>query len=166
MSAGRTYSYSATRLRAITVAVTRVPRCCVHVVLTRFSRDEDIVRDLVYLEEDVMVAKEVPLAHVQGKVWSMGRFKRFQTFAPNFQISVPNIRKPSTFILNDDPGNFRKGRPVGATQRSLHHCVHYTPHTAEKHQTSTPTWRPQQPSVGGTLKPRRNTSKPALSVPL
>ena len=45
MSAERTYSYSATRLRAFAVPVKRVPRCCVHVVLARFSEDEDIVRD-------------------------------------------------------------------------------------------------------------------------
>ena len=64
-----------------------------------------------------------------------------------------------------DAGIFQKERPVRQTQRSLHDCVHYTPHIAEKHQTWTPTWRPQQPSVGVTLKLPRNTSKPALSVP-
>ena len=62
-----------------------------------------------------------------------GRFKRFQTFAPNFQISVPNIWKPSRLILNMT-GIFQKERPVRQTQHSLHDCVHYTPHTAQFRQ--------------------------------
>ena len=36
----------------------------IHVVLVRFSEDEDI-RNLVHLEEDVVSGKEVPLARVQ-----------------------------------------------------------------------------------------------------
>ena len=43
----------------------------IHVVLVRFGEDEDIVRDLVHLEEDVASGKEVPLARVQRAVWSM-----------------------------------------------------------------------------------------------
>ena len=33
----------------------------INVLLVRFSEDEDMVRDFVYLEEDVVVGKEVPL---------------------------------------------------------------------------------------------------------
>ena len=43
----------------------------IHVVLVRFSEDEDIVRELVRLEEDVVVGKEVPLACVRRAVWGM-----------------------------------------------------------------------------------------------
>ena len=43
----------------------------IHVVLVRFGEDEDIVRDLVHLEEDVASGKEVPLARVQRAVWGM-----------------------------------------------------------------------------------------------
>ena len=53
------------------------PRCCstifaalIHVVLVRFSENEDIVRDLVRLEES-MGGKEVPLPRVQRAVWGM-----------------------------------------------------------------------------------------------
>ena len=40
----------------------------IHVVLARFSGDEDTLRDLVHLEEDEVSGKEVPLARVEGAV--------------------------------------------------------------------------------------------------
>ena len=40
-------------------------------VLVRFSENEDIVRDLVHLEDDVEFGKEVPLACVRRAVWGM-----------------------------------------------------------------------------------------------
>lgn len=55
----------------------------IHVVLVRFSEDEDIVRDLVHLEVDGLVRRgvgaigmrmkgpEVPLACVRRAVWGM-----------------------------------------------------------------------------------------------
>ena len=43
----------------------------IHAVLVRFSEDADIVRDLVHLEEDVVVGKEMPLACVRRAVWDM-----------------------------------------------------------------------------------------------
>ena len=43
----------------------------IHIVLVRFSEDEDIVRDLVHLEEDVVSGKEVSSARVQRAVWGM-----------------------------------------------------------------------------------------------
>ena len=42
-----------------------------HAVLVRFSEDEYNVRDLVHLEEDVVVGKNVPLASVRRAVWGM-----------------------------------------------------------------------------------------------
>ena len=81
-----------------------------------------------------------------------GRFKRFRTFGPNFRISVLNFQKP-TLILKDDAGNFQKERPVGETQRLLHDCVHYTPHTLKNtkhgHQRgdhNNPAWAAHQHS--------------------
>lgn len=43
----------------------------IHVVLVRFSEDEDIMRDLVHLEEGVVTGQEVPLACARRAVWGM-----------------------------------------------------------------------------------------------
>ena len=43
----------------------------IHVVLVRFSEDEQIDRDLVHLEESVAVGNEVPMACVLRTVWGM-----------------------------------------------------------------------------------------------
>ena len=43
----------------------------IHVILVRFSEDDDIVRDLVHLEEDAVVGKGVALAFVRRAVWGM-----------------------------------------------------------------------------------------------
>ena len=42
-----------------------------HVILVRFSEDEDIMRELVHFEEDVVFRKEVSLACVRRAVWGM-----------------------------------------------------------------------------------------------
>jgi hypothetical protein len=43
----------------------------IHVVLVRFSEDTEIVRDLVHLEEGVVVGNEVPMACVRRAMWGM-----------------------------------------------------------------------------------------------
>ena len=43
----------------------------IHVVLVRFSEDKEVVRDLVYLEEGVLVGNEVPMACMLTYVWGM-----------------------------------------------------------------------------------------------
>ena len=42
-----------------------------HVILVRFSEDEDIMRELVHFEEDVVFRKEVSLACVRRAVWGI-----------------------------------------------------------------------------------------------
>ena len=43
----------------------------IHVVLVRFREDEAIARDLVHLQEDVVVGRELPLACMRRAVWGM-----------------------------------------------------------------------------------------------
>ena len=57
-------------MRAVAAStLQRVFAAAIHVVLIRFSEDEDdIVRYLVHPEKDVVVGKEVPLASVRRAV--------------------------------------------------------------------------------------------------
>lgn len=60
------------KLRAVAVTIQRVLRCCNtfrSTAVVRFSEDQDTVRDLVHLEEDVVVGHEVPLACMRRVVW-------------------------------------------------------------------------------------------------
>ena len=66
-----TQAQAATRLCAVAVQFNVFFAAAIHAVLVRFSEDADIVRDLVHLEEDVVVGKEMPLACVRRAVWDM-----------------------------------------------------------------------------------------------
>lgn len=77
-------------------------RSSLDVVRGRSSEDEDIVRDLAYLEENVVIRKEAPLAFVRRGVWGV----LYAGYAGNISKSVEALAKQMTMIVTvcEEPG--------------------------------------------------------------